>query len=360
MIVTYDDGFALHAWRQPVCGGVRAGERARLAPELTTVRGAQMVEPGRFVLVDAPDPRPGAGEVLVRTHAASICGSDLHNVFEKTYLGSFPAPIGFPGHEGVGTVVDSRSERFSPGDAVLTVPVPAHSACFAELQVLGDQYVVPLPADADLHRFLMAQQLGTTLYAFRRYWGDDRPATGRVAAILGAGSAGLFLLQLARDAGFARTVVADRDATRLQLAGKLGADVLVDMTAESFPDAVAAATGGEGADLVIEAAGYDECRAACVEAVRSEGRLGFFGLHEQPGPVPFPFATAFRKGVTIEMVVGAQREPGLRAFRDSVALIASGAVAVDHLLDPRFPLDRFQDAIEAARDHAGVKVSVDL
>lgn len=319
-----------------------------------------MIEPGRFAVIDAPDPRPGPGEVLVRTHVASICGSDLHNMFESIYTGNFPAPIGYPGHEGVGTVVASRSDRFAPGDAVLTVPLPAHSACFAELQALGDEYVVPLPAGADANRLLMAQQLGTTLYAFRRYWGDDRPAAGLSVAILGAGSAGLFLLQLARRAGFACTIIADRDVTRLEVAGELHADVLVDMASEPFPDAVADATAGAGADLVIEAAGYDECRAACVQAVRTQGRLGFFGLHEHTGLVPFPFATAFRKGVTIEMVVGAQREPGLRAFRDSIELIASGAISVDHLLEPRFPLERFQDAIEAARDHAGIKVSVDI
>lgn len=324
------------------------------------MRAVQMSAPGSFVVVDAPDPHPGHGEVLVRTHAASICGSDLHNVFESIYAGDFPAPVGYPGHEGVGTVVASRSHRFTPGDAVLTVPLPARSACFAELQVVGDEHVVPLPPGADPKRLLMAQQLGTTLYAFRRYWGDGRPAGGLAVAILGAGSAGLFLLQLARRAGFSRAIVADRDVSRLQVAAALGADVLVDTAAEPFAEAVAAATGGTGADLVIEAAGYDDCRAACVEAVRAQGRLGFFGLHEQPGLVPFPFATAFRKEVTIKMVVGAQREPGLRAFRDSIELIAGGAISVEHLLEPRFALEKFQDAIEAARDHLGIKVSVDI
>ena len=62
------------------------------------------------------------------------------------------------------------------------------------------------------------------------------------------------------------------------MAGELGADVLIDTAAESFPEAVAAATDGDGADLVIEAAGPDECRAACVEAVRRQGRIGVFGL----------------------------------------------------------------------------------
>lgn len=324
------------------------------------MRAAQMVEPGRFVVIDAPDPVPGPGQVLVRTHAASICGSDLHKVFEGTYEGSFPAPAGFPGHEAVGTVVASRSERFAEGDTVLTVPIPGVGGCYADLQALGEDFLVPLPAGGDLDRLLMAQQLGTTLYAFRRYWPEQRPAAGLAVAILGAGSAGLFLLQLAQRAGFSPTIVAERDAGRLQVAAELGADVLIDVTAEPFPDAVAAATDGEGAELVIEAAGPDECRTACVEAVRSHGRVGFFGLPERPGLAPFPLAAAFRKGATIEMAGAAQVEPELRAFRDSIRLIANGEIDVGHLLRPRFRLERLQEAMEAARDHVGVKVSVDL
>lgn len=319
-----------------------------------------MVGPGRFAVVDAPDPSLEDKQVLVRTYAASVCGSDLHTVFEGTYTGDFPAPPGFPGHEGVGTVVASTSTRFAVGDAVLTVPLPDRGRCYAELQAVGEDFAVPLPAGGDLDRLLMAQQLGTTVYAFRRYWPEGRPASGLTVAILGAGSAGLFLLQLARRAGFATAVVADRDAARLEVAGELGADVVVDTTTEPFADAVAAVTDGAGADLVIEAAGPDDCRTACVEAVRYEGRIGFFGLPEHAGLVPFPLATAFRKGVTIEMAAGAQREPGLRAFRDSVALISTGEIDVGYLLEPRLPLERIQDALDAARDHAGVKISVEL
>lgn len=179
-------------------------------------------------------------------------------------------------------------------------------------------------------------------------------------AILGAGSAGLYLLQLARRAGFSVTVVADRDASRLAVASALGADAVVDMRAEPFATAVAEATGGAGADLVIEAAGPDECRTVCVDALRAGGTLGCFGLPERPGLAPFPVDTAFRKGIRIQMAAGAQREPGLRAFRDSVELITSGAIEVDYLLAPRFELEQIQDAMEAARDHAGIKVSVDL
>lgn len=322
------------------------------------MRAAQLVAPGRFEVVEADCPEPADGDVLVAMSRASICGSDLHAV-----LGSDPPPRtmapGAPGHEGVGTVVASRAEGFAPGQRVLTVPMPTAAGCYAEFQVVGADFLVPLP-EGDDARLLLAQQLGTVVFGFRRYWPAGSSAEGATAAIVGAGSAGLFFVQLARRAGFGRLVVCDLDGRRLGLAGALGADVLVQAPGDDFVEAVRTATGGQGADLVVEATGLDRRRADCVEAARYGGRIGFFGLPEHLGPVPFPLARAFRGACTIEMAGNAQREPGLGAFREALGLIASGAVDVAHLLEPTYPLERFQEAFEAARDHAGAKVAVEL
>lgn len=324
-----------------------------------TMRAAKLVAPGRFEVVEAPVPEPADGEVLVAMTRASICGSDLHAI-----LGPHPRPVeamapGSPGHEGVGTVVASRSTRVPPGGRVLTVPMPGVGGCFAEYQAVGDAFVVPLP-DGDLERLLLAQQLGTTVFGFHRYWPDGRDAAGATAAVLGAGSAGCFLLQLARRAGFSRLVACDLDERRLSVASALGADVVVHAPEESFVEAVLEATGGAGAELVIEASGRDESRAACIDAAATGGRVGFFGLPEHPGLAPFPLSTAFRRACTVEMAGNAQLEPGLAAFREAVGLIASGAIDVAAMLEPSFPLERFAEAFAAARDHVGLKVAVEI
>lgn len=322
------------------------------------MRAAQLVAPGRFEVVEVDRPEPADGEVLVAMARASICGSDLHAV-----LGGDPMPAamppGAPGHEGVGVVEVSRAEGFVPGQRVLTVPMPTKAGCYAEHQIVGADFLVPLP-EGDGSRLLLAQQLGTVVFGFRRYWPAGLDAEGATAAIVGAGSAGLFFVQLARRAGFARVVACDLDAHRLALAGRLGADLLVHAPGDDFVEAVREATSGRGADLVVEATGLDRRRADCVDAARYGGRIGFFGLPEHPGPVPFPLARAFRGACTIEMAGNAQREPGLGAFREALGLIASGMVEVSHLLEPVYPLERFQEAFEAARDHLGVKVAVDL
>jgi L-iditol 2-dehydrogenase len=111
---------------------------------------------------------------------------------------------------------------------------------------------------------------------------------------------------------------------------------------------------------VVEAAGYDASRAQAIEAVRYNGRVGYFGYPERSGLVPFPFETAWRKCCSIEIVAGTQSEPGLRSFREAVDAIHDGRVQVDHLLTSRYPLIRFPEAFQAARERRAVKVIVDV
>lgn len=325
----------------------------------TLMEAAQLVAPGEFELVELPDPIPQEDEVLVEMRSASICGSDLHGVFGRTNVGQFPRAPGQPGHEGIGTVIESRSAIWHEGDRVLTVPMPGQGACFATHQVVGAAFLVPLPADAELDRLLMAQQLGTVVFGFHRYWATGTPAEGRRAAIIGAGSAGLFALQLAKLAGFTEVLVSDLEPARLDVAKRLGA-ITVHAPNESFVEAVLALTDGEGADLVIEAAGFDSCRAECVEAVRRYGRVGYFGLPEAPGLVPFPFERAFRRACSIEMAGNAQLEPGLTSFREAVDLIASGKVNVDEFIESRYGLAEMTTAMQAAHERRAIKVSIDL
>jgi L-iditol 2-dehydrogenase len=324
------------------------------------MRAGQVSGPGKFEVVEVADPAPAEGQILVSMRSASICGSDLHLVFAEDGLGTYPLPPGRPGHEGVGVVVDSRSAKHSPGEMVLTVPVAGAGAAYAELQVVGEDFAITLPPDADLDRALMAQQLGTVVFGWHRYWPDRLPAAGLRAGVIGAGSAGLFALQLARLAGFDQVVISDLEPSRLKVAEKLGAARTVLAPKQSFVEAVKDLTDGTGLDLVVDATGFDACRADCVESVRYHGRIGFFGLPEKPGLVPFPLSGAFRKGCTIEMAGVAQLEPGLKAFREALDLIASGKVDVDSMIEQRYPLERFPEAMSAARAHVAPKVNVDI
>jgi L-iditol 2-dehydrogenase len=323
------------------------------------MRAAYVSAPGTVAVGDFDMPVARApGDLLVRMLRASVCGSDVHAVFHGFLKHEGRDKPGYPGHEGVGVVVESRSPTIAVGELVLTVPVVG--GCFAEYQLLDDAHVVPLPPDVDLDRVLMAQQYGTTLFAMRLFWPPGREA-GTVA-ILGAGSAGLFFVQLARAAGFRDIVVSDLVPSRLEIARTLGADAVVHCATESVGDVVRERTAGTGADLVIEAVGTDALRADAVQIVRRQGIVGFFGFPERYGDAPFPMFAAYRKSVRIQLASGTQGEPGLRAFRDAVDHVRLGEVRIDHCLRDVYPLERTPEALASARDHRGrgVKIVVDI
>src|ERR1700761_8733664 len=211
-----------------------------------------------MVCEDVPMPSLADGEILVRTASASVCGSALHVVFGGEP--AQPAAPGFPGHESVGTVTESRCPGFEPGDRVLTVPFAADGRCLAQYQAIPGAACVRLPDTVPLSHLLMAQQLGTVVYALRVHPLD---VVGKDAAVIGQGSAGAFFTFLLKRAGAARVLVSDKSPARLAYSRKLGADLAVDAgTGDAGPGdfraAVLEATGGRGADVVVEAVGSRE------------------------------------------------------------------------------------------------------
>jgi L-iditol 2-dehydrogenase len=339
------------------------------------MKAARWVDVGRIVCEDVPVPAIADGEILIKTVYASICGSDLHGVF----LGPPPesVPPGYPGHESVGEVVESRCPGFEPGDRVLTVPFAIDGRCLAECQALPGAACIRLPATAPLSHLLMAQQLGTVVYALRSHPLD---VIGKDAAVIGQGSAGAFFTFLLKRAGAARVLVSDKSPARLAYARKLGADLTVDVgtvnagsvggstvegrtgdaDAGDFLTAVMEATGGRGAGVVVEAVGSRETFPLSMELAAPGATVVWFGLPEGTDDYPFSFRQFFRRALTAYSNFGAQGEPGLESFRYAVRLIADGAIDVSPLLTHMLPIERIDEAFRIAHDRTdnALKVSI--
>jgi L-iditol 2-dehydrogenase len=319
------------------------------------VKAARWVDVGRVVCEDVPVPSAADGEILVRTVYASICGSDLHTVF----LNEPPQPgaAGYPGHESVGEVVESRCPGFEAGDCVLTVPYPAAGRCLAEFQALPGSACIRLPATAPLSHLLMAQQLGTVVYALRSHPLD---LIGKDAAVIGQGSAGAFFTFLLKRAGAARVLVSDKSPARLAYSRRLGADLAVDAGAADFRSAVLEATGGRGAGVVVEAVGSREAFPLSLELAEAGATVVWFGLPEDGDDYPFSFREFFRRRLTAHTKFGAQGEPGLESFRYAVRMITDGAIDVAPLLSHMLPIERVDEAFRIAHGRTGnaLKVSI--
>jgi L-iditol 2-dehydrogenase len=319
------------------------------------MKAARWVDKGRVVCEDVPEPSVADGQVLLRTAYASICGSDLHSVFLNTP--PEPGAAGYPGHESVAEVLESRCPGFEPGDRVLTVPHAIDGRCLAEFQALPGAACIPLPDTAPLSHLLMAQQLGTVVYALRTHPLD---VVGKDVAVIGQGSAGAFFTFLLKRAGAARVLVSDKSPARLAYSRKLGADLIVDASTGDFRLAVLEATGGRGADLVVEAVGSRETFPLSLEVAARGATLVWFGLPEDPGHYPFSFRDFFRRGLTAYSNFGAQGEPGLESFRFAVRLIEDGAIDVVPLLSHMLPIEEVDEAFRIAhgRTDNALKVSI--
>jgi L-iditol 2-dehydrogenase len=322
------------------------------------MRAAQLVELGRIECVEAPIPVPAAGELLVETIVASVCGSDLHNVFNGLEPLTFPCPHGYPGHEGIGRVLESRDPRFAEGDVVLLVPVPDVSTCFAEVQAVPASQCIALDAAERAQDVVLAQQLGTVIWALKRFWPGGEPP--RTATVVGAGSAGIMFADALARMGTGRIVVTDLSPTRLALATRHGAT----HTALAGPDAATAATmeatDGLGADLVVEASGHDTGRNDALGAVRVEGVVGLFGLPESAALAPLDLNRVFVRLPTILATRSAQLEPGLLSFREAIARIGDGRFDATGMLTHHFGIEDIAEALRVARerDDGAVKISI--
>ena len=308
----------------------------------------------RCDLVPVPDPEPG--KVLVRTRLASICGSDLHIVYMGWNAHEFPLPHGYPGHEGLGEVVDGGDTEFAPGDLVLTAPNIWGSRTFAGYQLIEPHFLLKLPRDVPEKHLLMAQQLGTVVFGCRRL----PSLIGQTVVVVGQGSVGLFHDFMLRRLGAHRIIGIEPVPERLAAGRAMGLDEAVDVSGRRATEAVMDLTGGEGADLVIEAVGSVETLNQTLQLAKPLGRIAVFGLPPTMERVPFDWDTFFRKRLDMHTVFGAQDEPGLPAFQIAVDYIARGDIDMAPFVTHTFPIDSVQEAFDLAhsKEDGALKVSL--
>jgi 2-desacetyl-2-hydroxyethyl bacteriochlorophyllide A dehydrogenase len=322
-----------------------------------------MIEGPRQVrVVEAPDPvPPDADGVVVAVDATAICGSDLH-----FYDGDIPVGRGFSiGHEFLGTVVEvgSQVRRFRVGDRVLTASVAGCGHCdgcatgdpvtcvegpkvFGSGALPGGQAsAVAVPAAdfqllaipeglGDEAALLLTDNLNTGWIGAKR---ADIPAGGTVV-VLGLGAVGLCAVRAAFALGAGRVLAADPVAGRRALAADSGAIPIEGSTVE----AVREATGGRGADAVIDAVALDTTLTDALTCVRAGGTVSVIGVHNLD-PYPLPILAGLFRSVTLRMTTA----PVHQTWKELVPLVVNGRIRTDGIFTHHFPLTEAADAYAA-------------
>ena len=301
-------------------------------------------------------PEPETGRVLVRMLMSSICGTDLHYVYHGWPRNNWPLPPGSPGHEGVGIVIDNGGTDFTVGQRVLTVPNIWEARNFAEVQLVSAHFLIPLPENIEVAHLLMAQQLGTVIFAAR-----ELPAlNGGTVAVLGQGSAGLFHDFWLKRIGAERVITVEPNEDRRAAGNIFGVDDGIDVTGEPAVKAVLELTDGAGADLIVDAVGGNVTLNQAVKMAKANGHIHIFGLPTTHELVPVDLGAIFLKRLNLTSTFGAQDEPGLTAFREALGLIERGEIDMAPFVTHVFPLEQAKDAFTLAHEPSDGALKVSL
>ncbi len=229
------------------------------------MRALRFHGPGDLRLEDVPNPEPGPGDVLVQVEVALTDGTDL-KTFRRGHpvlLRELPSPFG---HEFCGIDVATGKRVVAANSAATDDrggPIELLNGAYAELLVVPAEIaavnLLPVPPGLAPEVAAMVEPLACCLRGVER----AGVAAGDRVAILGAGPIGLMLSACVADAGGRPEVVGGRAERR----------VLV-------PEFGGGTGDGEGADVVIEAAGTDEAWQRSLELVRPGGTVVYFGGRE--------------------------------------------------------------------------------
>jgi len=173
---------------------------------------------------------------------------------------------------------------------------------------------------------------------------------GKRVAILGQGAIGLSFTHWMARQGARQVIVTDLLDYRLEEAKKLGATHTINPTREDVPGVVAEVTGGEMADVVVEAVGRPETSNMIWEVVCKRGLVALFGLTHDQDVFPFNYDAMMNKLPTIIVTRQSRALDPAQYIEECVDLVTQGRLDLSHMVTHRLPFDQVQQAYDMYSD----------
>ncbi|WP_288579810.1 NADPH:quinone oxidoreductase family protein [uncultured Methylobacterium sp.] len=305
-----------------------------------------ITDEGQMVLAERPDPVPGPGELLVRVEAAGVNFADTLMV--RGRYQRKPALPFVPGIEVSGEVVAAGPGcARAPGERVCT-SVPTGG--FAELALVPDAAATVIPAGvpSDAGLVLLGVNYPTAWYALHRRAGMRAGETVLIHAA--AGGVGSAALQIALAAG-CRVIATAGSPEKLEVCRRLGAEVAVSYEDPGWVEAVREATGGAGADVIVDPVG-GRVGLDSLRVLAWHGRLLIVGFAGGAPPELPGNRLLLKEGTVLGVFWGEvkKRDPTLLREVQDALLALHAESRLDPLIGGRLPLD---DAPAALAQLAG-------
>lgn len=262
---------------------------------------AKLVAPEKILFEKTKIPLLGEKEVLIKVKICGVCGSDVHS-----YKGKHPfvhPPIVL-GHEFSGVIhqIGTRVNSFSPGDRVIVEPNIVCGKCynclhgrynictnlkvvgcvgydgaFAEYVAVPEKKVLRLPGNISFEKAALVEPVAVAVHAVRK----AKQKINDVVVILGAGTIGLLVMQVAKLAGAGKVIVTDVLDYRLKKAGELGADRLVNPASQDLIKIIQEKYGRNEVDLIYDCVGIEETISQAIQIARKGIRIMVIGVPEE-------------------------------------------------------------------------------
>ncbi|MFN2581399.1 MAG: alcohol dehydrogenase catalytic domain-containing protein [Candidatus Dormibacteria bacterium] len=327
-----------------------------------------------FSVGEVPEPEPGAGEVLVKVAAASVCGTDVHLYDWNPWAQARVEPPRVVGHEVCGEVIAWGDGVRSPAIGT-RVAVESHIVCghceecrrgdfhvcentrilgvhvdgaFASLLALPAANVYPVGPTVAPAVAAAMEPFGNAVHACS--YGD---VEGRNVVVFGCGPLGCASIAVARVLGADRVIAVDRNDYRLELAERMGASAVVRAGSGPVDREVIAAAGGD-IDCALEMSGSSIAVASATRIVRPGGWISLLGIGDEPDVIDLSNDVVM-KGLSLFGVVG-RKLP--QTWERTTAYVRDGVIDVAALITHSFALDQIDAAIELMKSGRCGKVTL--
>lgn len=325
-------------------------------------------------LEDVPEPSIGINDVLIRILKTSICGTDVHIFnWDKWAQATIPVPMTI-GHEFCGRIeaVGSNVHDFSPGDIVSG---EGHLVCgrcrnclagrrhlcehtkgigvnttgaFAELLCIPVTNVWFADPAIPLDVISCFDPLGNATHTALSF-----DLLGEDVLITGAGPIGCMAAAIARHAGARHVVVTDLNPYRLDLARRLGATRIVDVSRENLGDVQKELGMKEGFDVALEMSGAPAAVHSIVENCHHGAKIAMLGIF--PEKFAIDWDAVIFKGLTIKGIYGREM---YETWYKMTSMLQSG-LEIAPVITHRFHFTEFEKAFEIMRSGASGKIVLD-
>lgn len=333
-----------------------------------TMKAVIFLGNNKMELREVPVPRPGPGQVLVKLETGAVCGSDVH--FYHTAPEVFTYPDTISGHEPAGIVheLGAGVGNVKVGDRVCLYHFHGCGECElchgghynncverkglgwemdgsnAEYIVMNAENCFLLPPELSMEDGSIIACIGGTAYAALR----KLQVSGRdLLVIYGLGAVGLSALVLAKAMG-ATVVGVERSPYRLGLAAKLGCDHIIDSGNEDAHARILEITGGHGSDKALETSGVNPLRKLAAKAAAIHSSIAMVGFDADTKNTKIESLSHFdtRDIIRKELKIMGSYVMELGLYEELRRFLVRKQVRLDSIVTHRFPLDRFQDALD--------------